>query len=102
MPCLTNFSDNAALLGPRIAARFRGWFTPYCAMRLRSTGSWIRAVCRRIRAVAPAGPLLFASGYADVATFGDELAAETVLKKPYRIGEVAARIGDALSAESAQ
>ena len=33
---------------------------------------------------------------------GDELAAETVLKKPYRIGEVAARIGDALSAESTQ
>ncbi len=59
-------------------------------------------LARRIRAVAPAMPLLFASGYADVATFGDELAAETVLKKPYRIGEVAARIGDALSAESAQ
>lgn len=59
-------------------------------------------LARRIRAVAPAMPLLFASGYADVATFGDELAAETVLKKPYRIGEVAARIGDALSAGSAQ
>ncbi len=59
-------------------------------------------LARRIRAVAPAMPLLFASGYADVATFGDELAAETVLKKPYRIGEVAARIGDALSAESTQ
>ncbi|MDY1009638.1 response regulator [Sphingomonas sp. CFBP9019] len=56
-------------------------------------------LARRIRAVAPAMPLLFASGYADVATFGDELAAETVLKKPYRIGEVAARIGDALSAQ---
>ncbi|MES3094643.1 response regulator [Sphingomonas aerolata] len=59
-------------------------------------------LARRIRAVAPAMPLLFASGYADVATFGDELAAETVLKKPYRIGEVAARIGDALSAEPTQ
>ena len=54
-------------------------------------------LARRIRAVAPAMPLLFASGYADVATFGEELATETVLKKPYRIGEIAARIGDALA-----
>ena len=54
-------------------------------------------LARRVRAVTPAMPLLFASGYADVATFGEELAAETVLKKPYRIGEVAARIGDALA-----
>ena len=51
----------------------------------------------RIRKIAPDLPVLFASGYADVEMFGRELAFETVLKKPYRIGEIAARIGEALA-----
>lgn len=52
----------------------------------------------QIRRSAPQVPILFASGYADFATFGDELASETVLKKPYRIAEVAARVANALAA----
>jgi signal transduction histidine kinase/ActR/RegA family two-component response regulator len=50
----------------------------------------------RVRTRAPHLPIIFASGYADVHTFGAELATETVLKKPYRMNEVAARIEAAL------
>lgn len=53
-------------------------------------------LARRARAALPRLPLLFASGYADVETFGAELSAETVIKKPYRMPEIAARIGEAL------
>jgi CheY-like chemotaxis protein len=49
-------------------------------------------LARRARRLAPGTPILFASGYADVHTFGDELSEEAVLRKPFRIGEVAARI----------
>jgi len=53
-------------------------------------------LARQVRARAPKLPILFASGYADVKTFGEELEDETVLKKPFRIAEVAARIQEAL------
>ncbi|HEX8573950.1 MAG TPA: response regulator [Allosphingosinicella sp.] len=46
----------------------------------------------RARELAPDMPILFASGYADVQTFGAELSDEAVLRKPFRISEVAARI----------
>ena len=49
-------------------------------------------LARRARRLAPDLPILFASGYADVHTFGAELSEETVLRKPFRISEVAARI----------
>ena len=52
---------------------------------------------RQIRRKTPDLPIIFASGYADVQTFGDELLSESVLKKPYRIAELAARIGTALA-----
>jgi CheY-like chemotaxis protein len=52
---------------------------------------------RRARVVDADMPIIFASGYADVQTFGPELADEMLLKKPYRISEVAARIGAVLS-----
>ena len=52
---------------------------------------------RRLRASLPTLPIIFASGYADVQTFGEELAHENLLKKPYRITELAARIGAALA-----
>jgi DNA-binding response OmpR family regulator len=52
---------------------------------------------RRARELAPHLPVIFASGYADVQTFGPELADEQLLKKPYRIAEVAARIAAVLS-----
>ncbi|MCW6506822.1 response regulator [Lichenifustis flavocetrariae] len=53
-------------------------------------------LARRLREIAPHVPLLFASGYADIQTFGEELSTERVLRKPYRIGEVATLIGDIL------
>ncbi|HYG30269.1 MAG TPA: response regulator [Allosphingosinicella sp.] len=53
-------------------------------------------LARQVRAIAPRLPILFASGYADVKTFGHELGDETVLRKPFRIAEVAARIREML------
>jgi signal transduction histidine kinase len=53
-------------------------------------------LARLVRARAPELPILFASGYADVKTFGEELGDETLLKKPFRIAEVAARIHEVL------
>jgi signal transduction histidine kinase/CheY-like chemotaxis protein len=59
-------------------------------------------LARQVRARYPKLPILFASGYADVKTFGDELEQETVLKKPFRIAEVAARIRDMLDRSEAK
>jgi signal transduction histidine kinase/CheY-like chemotaxis protein len=53
-------------------------------------------LARRVKAVAPTLPVIFASGYADVQTFGSELDDEQLLKKPFRIADVAARISVAL------
>jgi signal transduction histidine kinase/CheY-like chemotaxis protein len=53
-------------------------------------------LARRVREFSPDLPIIFASGYADVQTFGEELTDEILLKKPYRIAEVAARISAAL------
>ena len=47
---------------------------------------------RRVREKWPALPILFASGYADLQTFGEELSEERVLRKPYRLADVAAEI----------
>ena len=55
-------------------------------------------LARRARRLAPDLPILFASGYADVHTFGAELSEEAVLRKPFRISEVAARIHHLLDA----
>jgi DNA-binding response OmpR family regulator len=54
-------------------------------------------LARRAREMDAEMPIMFASGYADVQTFGPELADELLLKKPYRLSEVAARIGAVLS-----
>ncbi|MDB5366807.1 MAG: hybrid sensor histidine kinase/response regulator, partial [Rhodospirillales bacterium] len=52
---------------------------------------------RRARLHRPDLRVLFVSGYADLAQFGTELADEDVLKKPYRLNELAARIDQSLS-----
>jgi signal transduction histidine kinase/CheY-like chemotaxis protein len=54
-------------------------------------------LARRVEEIAPTLPILFASGYADLQTFGKELEDERLLKKPFRIAEVAARIAAALA-----
>ena len=51
---------------------------------------------RMARAIDGRLPVLFSSGYADVQTFGAELSDETVLRKPFRIADVAARIESVL------
>ena len=49
-------------------------------------------LARNVRKLNERLPVLFSSGYADVEMFGEELSDETVLKKPFRITEVARRI----------
>jgi len=49
-------------------------------------------LARRVRAIDEKLPILFSSGYADVQTFGEELSDGTVLKKPFRMVDVANRI----------
>ena len=56
-------------------------------------------LARRAREVAPEMRLLFASGYADVDAFGQKLAEEEVVKKPYRMAELAARVEAALHSD---
>ncbi|HEY7004883.1 MAG TPA: response regulator [Sphingomicrobium sp.] len=53
-------------------------------------------LARRVRKIDGHPPILFSSGYADVETFGEELSDGAVLKKPFRIAEVANRIESTL------
>lgn len=59
-------------------------------------------LARQAREIAPRMPALFASGYADIDAFGEKLSDEDVVKKPYRIAEIAARVEAALSAGHVQ
>jgi signal transduction histidine kinase len=59
-------------------------------------------LARRARTLGHELPILFASGYADVQAFGAELSDETVLKKPFRIAELAAKIEAALDGDLQQ
>ena len=54
-------------------------------------------LAQRVRSARPELPILFASGYADLQMFGEELSHEVVLKKPYRIADLAGRLEAALS-----
>lgn len=49
-------------------------------------------LARQARGIAPSMPVLFATGYADLQAFGDQLSEETVVRKPYRLSDLAARI----------
>jgi signal transduction histidine kinase len=44
------------------------------------------------REIRPGLPILFASGYADLDSFGKQLSDEVVLKKPYRLTDLAERL----------
>jgi CheY-like chemotaxis protein len=52
-----------------------------------------------VRERYPDLPILFASGYADLQVFGEQLSDETVLKKPYRLADLAARVESSLCVE---
>jgi signal transduction histidine kinase/CheY-like chemotaxis protein len=56
-------------------------------------------LARAVRERLPELPILFASGYADLQVFGEQLTDETVLKKPYRLADLAARIEATVSAK---
>jgi signal transduction histidine kinase/ActR/RegA family two-component response regulator len=58
-------------------------------------------VARQLRAEGHAIPIVFSSGYADVQSFGEELSDEAVLKKPFRLTDISARIESALDAVAA-
>jgi signal transduction histidine kinase len=49
-------------------------------------------LARRAREILPGMPVLFASGYADLQAFGEQLSEVTVVRKPYRLSELAARL----------
>ena len=49
-------------------------------------------LAQRTRDLYPDMPVLFASGYADLQVFGEQLSEETVVRKPYRLAELAARV----------
>lgn len=53
-------------------------------------------LARRVRELAPAMPVLFASGYADMDAFGEKLSDEHFIRKPDRMTEIASRVGAAL------
>ena len=57
-------------------------------------------VARHIRDAGNAIPIIFSSGYADVQAFGEELSEEVVLKKPFRLTDIASRIEAALELSS--
>jgi signal transduction histidine kinase len=56
----------------------------------------------RVRDRCPHLPILFASGYADLDSFGEKLSAEVVLKKPYRLTELGARLATLVDSELLQ
>jgi nitrogen-specific signal transduction histidine kinase/CheY-like chemotaxis protein len=56
-------------------------------------------LAKRAREMAPGLPVLFASGYADLQAFGEELSEEVVVRKPYRLSELAARLDGVLDGE---
>jgi CheY-like chemotaxis protein len=51
----------------------------------------------KAREFAPKLPVLFASGYADLQIFGEQLSHEALIKKPYRLSELSARLHQLLS-----
>lgn len=59
-------------------------------------------LAKRAREIAPAMPVLFATGYADLQVFGEMLNDETVVRKPYRLADLAARIESMVDAQRAE
>ncbi|MEO6360203.1 MAG: response regulator [Sphingomicrobium sp.] len=51
------------------------------------------------RELRPDMPVLFATGYADLQAFGAQLSDEMVIKKPYRLAEIAARLHAVIGAD---
>ncbi|HET7817554.1 MAG TPA: ATP-binding protein [Sphingomicrobium sp.] len=56
-------------------------------------------LAHRAREIRPSMPVLFATGYADIDAFGERLSEERVVRKPYRLAELAARLHEAIAQE---
>jgi signal transduction histidine kinase len=54
----------------------------------------------RARKRCPELPILFASGYADLESFGAQLSNEIVLKKPYRLSELGDRLANLVDSKA--
>ena len=54
----------------------------------------------RAKAIRPSVQLLFATGYADVEEFGSRIEPGQLVRKPFRMADLAARIAETLSAEA--
>ena len=53
-------------------------------------------LAREVKRLRPGVPVLFATGYADVEEFGSDLDAGTLVRKPFRMAELASHIAEAL------
>ena len=53
-------------------------------------------LAREVKRLRPEVPLLFATGYADVEEFGDDLDPSMLVRKPFRMTELASHIANAL------
>jgi signal transduction histidine kinase len=56
-------------------------------------------LAKRVRERVPDLPILFATGYADLQAFGEQLSEETVVRKPYRLSDLAARLESVVDQE---
>ena len=54
-------------------------------------------LAKKARQIHPELPVLFASGYADLQVFGEQLSDEALIKKPYRLAELSARLHELIS-----
>jgi CheY-like chemotaxis protein len=59
-------------------------------------------LARAARQRQPTQRILFASGYTDIDTFGADLRREDLIKKPYRMAELSARVQHALKSDRAE
>jgi signal transduction histidine kinase len=55
-------------------------------------------LARELKLLSPHLPILFATGYADVEEFGGDLDANALIRKPFRMTELASHIANALGA----
>jgi len=55
-------------------------------------------LAKEVEKIRPGLPILFATGYADVEEFGADLDSAALVRKPFRMAEIASRISEALGA----
>jgi len=53
-------------------------------------------LAREVKRVRPDVPILFATGYADIEEFGTDLQSKMLVRKPFRMAELASHIAEAL------